>query len=92
MKIGNLEVYGVIYKVINNINGKIYIGQTSMEKGFNDRYQCKGIGAERIYSRHKNLKENGFDYNPKLVRFIWDKVCFKCLSNFSFFNIKMIST
>lgn len=20
---------------------------------------------------------NGFDYNPKLVRFIWDKVCFK---------------
>ena len=67
MKIGNLEVYGVIYKVINNINGKVYIGQTSMEKGFNDRYQCKGIGAERIYSRHKNLKENGFDYNPHLL-------------------------
>lgn len=67
MKIGNLEVYGIIYKVINNVNGKVYIGQTALNKGFNDRYQCKGIGAERIYSRHKNLKDNGFDYNPHLL-------------------------
>ena len=37
MKIGNLEIYGVIYKVINNINGKVYIGQTALKRGFNDR-------------------------------------------------------
>lgn len=67
MKIGNLEIYGVIYKVINNINGKVYIGQTALKRGFNDRYQCKGVGTERIYYRHKNLKKNGFGYNPHLL-------------------------
>lgn len=36
MKIGNIEVYGVIYKIANTINGKIYIGQTMV--GFNRRY------------------------------------------------------
>lgn len=28
MKLGNIEVYGVIYKITNKMNGKIYIGQT----------------------------------------------------------------
>lgn len=28
MKIGNIEVYGVIYKITNTINNKVYIGQT----------------------------------------------------------------
>lgn len=36
MKIGNLEVYGVIYKIQNKVNKKIYIGQTTM--GFDKRY------------------------------------------------------
>ena len=36
MKIGNLEVYGVIYKITNKVNGKVYVGQTTM--GFNKRY------------------------------------------------------
>lgn len=36
MKIGNLEVYGVIYKITNKVNGKCYIGQTTV--GFKKRY------------------------------------------------------
>lgn len=36
MKIGNLEVYGVIYKIQNKVNNKIYIGQTTI--GFYCRY------------------------------------------------------
>ena len=37
MKIGNVEIYGIIYKIKNQINGKIYIGQTI--HGFNRRYK-----------------------------------------------------
>lgn len=38
MKIGNLEVYGIIYKITNIKNNKSYIGQTIDEKGFDGRY------------------------------------------------------
>ena len=31
MLIGSLEVYGIIYKIENLVNGKIYIGQTSQD-------------------------------------------------------------
>lgn len=36
MKIGSLEVFGVIYKITNKINKKVYIGQTV--NGFKGRY------------------------------------------------------
>ena len=57
MKIGNLEVYGVIYKITNKVNGKVYIGQTSRERGFKGRYCCEGDGIERVYNFHKKAKE-----------------------------------
>lgn len=37
MKIGNINVYGVIYKITNKINNKVYIGQTI--EGFDRRYR-----------------------------------------------------
>lgn len=33
-----LEVCGIIYKITNKINGKVYIGQTTQEGGFDRRY------------------------------------------------------
>ena len=36
LKIGNLETYGIIYKIENLVNGKVYIGQTT--SSFDKRY------------------------------------------------------
>lgn len=66
MLIGNLEVYGIIYKITNMVNGKIYIGQTTI--GFKNRY-ANGGGTliDRVY-RHHNYRENkNFDYNKHLL-------------------------
>lgn len=57
MKVGNLEVYGVIYKITNKINGKVYIGQTT--RGFDSRYWAKGEGIERVYNYHLYYKNRG---------------------------------
>lgn len=46
MKIGNVKIYGVIYKITNKINGKIYIGQTTND--FDRRY------SNNITKRTKN--------------------------------------
>lgn len=58
MKIGNLEVYGIIYKITNIINGKVYIGQTIQEGGFDARY--KGDLKENTHNEH--LKRSIFKY------------------------------
>ena len=50
-----LCVYGVIYKITNVVNGKVYIGQTTRD--FNNRYCAKGKGIERVYNYHKRLKK-----------------------------------
>ena len=34
LNIGNIEVYGIIYKIQNKINQKVYIGQTIKKNGF----------------------------------------------------------
>ena len=66
MKIGNLEVYGVIYKITNKINGKVYIGQTADDKGFDGRYSRKGKDIERVYNKLLGLNNNGWKYNKHL--------------------------
>lgn len=65
MKVGNLDVYGIIYKITNNVNGKVYIGQTVQE--FERRYCIKGEDVERVYLRHKMLKDYGYGYNKHLL-------------------------
>ena len=63
MKINELEVYGIIYKVTNKVNNKVYIGQTV--HSFNDRYPMKGTGAERIYKYHKYYNDRKEQYENK---------------------------
>ena len=55
MKIGYIECYGIIYKIVNKINNKVYIGQTI--RGFNERYCYKGNNdIERVYRHHLSNK------------------------------------
>lgn len=49
MQIGNLDVYGVIYKIKNKINNKVYIGQTV--QGFDRRYKNNIVD----YSKNNHL-------------------------------------
>lgn len=67
-KIGNMKVYGVIYKITNRVNGKVYIGQTV--KGFKKRYHYKGNGIEKVYRYYKGRKSNGDYINEYLVNSI----------------------
>lgn len=57
MKIGNLQVYGVIYKITNKINDKVYIGQTVL--GFKKRY--KG-GQWHKFTHNQHLKNSAHKY------------------------------
>ena len=72
-KIGNLEVYGVIYKITNKVNGKCYIGQTV--QGFNRRYHGNGTnknmnGIERVFYYHGLNKNGKKTYNVHLYNSI----------------------
>lgn len=62
------KYYGIIYKIHNTTTGKVYIGQTTSARGFNGRYDYKGIGAERVYNYLLNKSAQGVDCNQHLLR------------------------
>lgn len=70
MIVDGVEVYGIIYKITNNVNGKVYIGQTTKKRGFLDRYPHKGVGIERVYNYHKMNKNRNDGYNVYLFNSI----------------------
>lgn len=51
-------VYGVIYKITNNINKKVYIGQTVESGGFNRRYR----NNLKDYTHNKHLRNSIIKY------------------------------
>ena len=65
------EYYGIIYKITNTINNKVYIGQTANKRGFNGRYDYRGVGIERVYQYSlKKSQGNHMNYNLHLLRAI----------------------
>lgn len=84
MKIGNIEVYGIIYKVTNKVNNKVYIGQTIV--GFNKRYNYHGRGIERIYNYCISYKKYGKQYNTYLLKSI-EKYGFEAFEVIEIFDI-----
>lgn len=61
------EYYGIIYKIENIINHHVYIGQTTVQEGFNGRYDGRGSGIERVYNVHNSRKNSGMYYNKHLL-------------------------
>ena len=61
-----MKIYGIIYKIENLVNGKVYIGQTT--KGFDKRY--RGHGIEGVYKYHKSKFESNDNYNKHLYNAI----------------------
>lgn len=68
MKIGNLEVHGIVYTVKNLLNSKVYIGITSQEYGFKGRYDASGNSSiERVYNYHMRVKNRNPQYTHPLL-------------------------
>ncbi|MED1863250.1 hypothetical protein P4V41_07260 [Fictibacillus nanhaiensis] len=72
----NDDYYGIIYKIHNIKNNKVYIGQTTRKTGFKGRYEAQGEGIERLFNSferklrygeninnylYSSIKKNGFD-------------------------------
>ena len=62
--------YGIIYKIENIISHKIYIGQTTLPKGFSERYSGMGTGIEKVYNYYTCNKKRGAYCNEHLMHSI----------------------
>lgn len=72
IKIGNLEVYGIIYKIENIVNNKVYIGQTTRKDGFKGRYIGNNNTSpiEWVYNYHNTANDKGIYCNKYLLNSI----------------------
>ena len=87
MKIGNMEVFGVIYKITNKVNNKSYIGQTIHRSGFKGRYSAKGNGIERVYNYYRRCLK----YNSKINEHLFSSIEKYGFENFEVNEIKDIA-
>lgn len=62
--------FGVVYKIKNTKNNKVYIGLTTNKKGFNGRYSAKGTGIERVYNFYSYQAKNKQFVNKHLLNSI----------------------
>lgn len=69
MNIGNLEVYGIIYKITNKINNKVYIGQTII--GFDRRYDNTDWW-EKTHNAHLKSSVQKYGINNFIIDKIYD--------------------
>lgn len=65
-----MKKYGIIYLVINIVNKKVYIGQTTAKEGFRGRYPYAGSGITRIHKSYEYCREKGKYYNSHLLNAI----------------------
>lgn len=65
-----MERYGILYKITNKKNNKVYIGLTTSKRGFLGRYSAKGTGIERVYNFYIYQKKNNQFYNVHLLNSI----------------------
>lgn len=89
MFIGNIEVYGIIYKITNIINNKIYIGQTTI--GFKARYDNTNWW-EKTHNQHlkSSVKKYGIE-NFKVdeiidIAFSKDELDLKEINYINYYN------
>ena len=59
MKINNIKIYGVIYKIINKVNGKVYIGQTV--NSFDIRYRNNLENKTHNEHLKRSIKKYGIE-------------------------------
>jgi len=64
------EYYGIIYKIENTVNHKVYIGQTTSSKGFDGRYHFVGKDIEKVYKYLNGNLKRGERHNQHLRRAI----------------------
>ena len=72
-----MKIYGIIYKIENLVNRKVYIGQTIRK--FNRRYD--GNNIEGVYKYHKRRKNTNNHYNRHLL---------EAIEKYGFNNFKVI--
>lgn len=89
VKLNRLKPYGIIYKIENKINGKVYIGLTtkSLEKRLNEHVTGKKK-TSLIGNALKKYKLDSFSVNVIDVAFFKEDLCGKEKQLIIFYNCK----